>query len=186
MGHTRTLGNPEVGQDCTRVLLGLRSLSWGSRPASAHSIATIRRPILQIRCPQRAHGSGESAGIQQAARRAGTPRGRSCSPTLVVGASSPAVTGHLGDPLGLAGVPVASVAEVGEGGNPGAVGQVRICCRSASATACARSRAPSFRYNTRDLAFTVSSERSRCAPISRLDRPWLMPSRIPRSPRVTV
>ena len=82
---------------------------------------------------------------------------------------------------------VESAAEVGDRGTAAAAaGQDRSCCRSASATACARSRAPSLRYSTRALAFTVSSERFSCTPISRLDSPRLMPCRIPRSPRVIV
>ena len=46
-----------------------------------------------------------------------------------------------------------------------------------SATACARSRAPSLRNSRRAWVLTVSSDRNNSRPISPLDWPWLIPRR---------
>ena len=57
--------------------------------------------------------------------------------------------------------------------------------RRPSATACARSRAPSLRYRLAACDFTVSSEMPSVSAMSRLDRPWLMPCRTARWMRVS-
>ena len=63
------------------------------------------------------------------------------------------------------------------GRSPCTGGQGTSRWRRPSATACARSRAPSWRYRWAACDLTVSSVTPSVSAISRLDRPWLMPCR---------